>query len=444
LERARDFLGFLGNPQDTFPIVHVSGTSGKGSTCTAIASVLTHAGYRTGLATSPYLQVATEKLQIGQRLIAPGDFASLVDDVLDAAGRWQRRARLERPLSYGEVWVSLMATWFARDQVDLAVIEVGAGGRFDVTNLVRPLVTVVTSVGLDHTATLGPTVEDIAWHKAGIFKRGAAAVTAAADPVALAVLRREAESRGVSLTEVDPERSIEVIASDRAGTRWRMVDEAGQPASPVIQMPQPGGYQAVNGATAVTALRLLERHGFRVSDDDMQAGLAATRLPGRAELMPVSGPPAVLIDVAHNPDKVRALVSGLPFVLGGTGHGAAPPVLLTGALSGKDAGAMMELLVPIISAVVTTAAGVTGKNPISAEMMAETVRQAGFQGVVAVEPDPSRALATAISLARDRGVSVLGTGSLYLAGRIREHWYPADEILRQQTPWPVASDLVLH
>ena len=436
LERARDFLAYLGNPQDTFRIVHVTGTSGKGSTCAAIASVLSHAGYRAGLATSPYLQVATEKLQIGDRLIAPGDFADLTDEVLAAAVRWERQARLDRPLTYGEVWTAMMATWFARERVDLAVVEVGAGGRFDVTNVVRPLLAVVTSVGLDHTATLGPTVEQIAWHKAGIFKPGAAAVTAATDATALDVLRWEAASVGVPLVEIDPDRTIQVIESGPDGTRWRLVDQLGDQSAPVFHSPQPGRYQAINGATALATLRLLERHGFRVSDEALVAGLAAARLPGRAEPMPVSSAPEVLIDAAHNPDKVQALISSLPLVLGSAGERAVQPVLLTGALAGKDAPAMIERLISVASAVVTTSVGVTGKPALPAEELAAVVRDAGFKGPVVSHPAPGQALESALGMAGERGVPLLVTGSLFLAGRIRSHWYRANDILRQRTPWP--------
>jgi dihydrofolate synthase/folylpolyglutamate synthase len=160
--------------------------------------------------------------------------------------------------------------------------------------------------------------------------------------------------------------------------------------------------------------------------------------------MPVLRPPDILLDVAHNPDKVRALVSSLPSVLGGLEGQASPPVLLTGALSNKDARAMMEQLVPLVSTVVTTAVGVTGKEPLSAAAMADAVRLAGFEGAVVAEPEPTQALGTAIRLARERGASVIGTGSLYVAGRLREHWYPARHILRQQTPWPAGTDLVLR
>lgn len=439
LERARAFLAYLDNPQDTFPIVHVTGTSGKGSTCAAIASIMTEAGYRVGLATSPYLQVATEKLQLGHRLIAADAFAALVGEVLTAAERWRRRTRLDRPLTYGEIWMALTATWFAREQVEIAVIEVGAGGRFDVTNLVRPAVTVVTSVGLDHTATLGPSIEQIAWHKAGIFKPGATAVTAASDPAALAVLRQEAATAGVALTEIDPERSVAVVttAGASAGTEWHLVDGEGTAQSSVFHSRQPGRYQAVNGALALTVARCLEDRGFVLSGSAVRQGLAAARLAGRSEWMPSDSGSEVLLDAAHNPDKIRALVSSLPKLIESRVGANRRPVLLTGALAGKDAPAMIEVLLPNVSAVVTTSAGVTGKLPLAADAIARVARARGFAGPVIADSDPHGALVTAMWLASERDVPVLVTGSLYLVGRVRGRWYAGDDILRQRTPWPV-------
>ncbi len=167
------------------------------------------------------------------------------------------------------------------------------------------------------------------------------------------------------------------------------------------------------------------------------AGLAAARLPGRAEQMPVSSAPAVLIDAAHNPDKVGALVSSLPLLLGSVGEQTVQPVLLTGALAGKDVHAMMERLVPVASAIVTTSVGVTGKPALPAEELAGVVRDTGFVGPVVSHPEPEQALDAAKRLARDHGVPLLVTGSLFLAGRVRSHWYRADDILQQRTPWPV-------
>src|SRR5215217_321229 len=177
--RLRRFLARLGDPLLGYPVVHVGGTSGKGSTSTAIAAILHAAGYRVGLHTSPYLQTPAEKLQVDGRLVAPERFVALVDELFATHERWV--AEGEVALTYGEAWVAMSALFFRAEAVDVAVLEVGAGGRFDLTN-------VVTTVGIDHTATLGDTIEAIAWHKAGIIKSGVPAVTAVTDHAALPIL----------------------------------------------------------------------------------------------------------------------------------------------------------------------------------------------------------------------------------------------------------------
>ena len=187
LERTRLILDALSRPQDAYATIHVTGTSGKGSTSAGIAAMLTAAGYRTGLRTSPYLQVATEKLQISHRLIDASSFARAVDDVFEVATRLGLA-----PLVYTEAWAAISYLWFAQRQVDIAVIEVGAGGRFDTTNVITPEVSVITSVGLDHVVSLGPTLADIAWHKAGIIKRHRPVVVGNLRPEALSVVNHEA------------------------------------------------------------------------------------------------------------------------------------------------------------------------------------------------------------------------------------------------------------
>ncbi|MEJ7900916.1 MAG: Mur ligase family protein [Thermomicrobiales bacterium] len=183
--RLRRFLELLGNPHQGYPIIHVGGTSGKGSTSTLVASILTSAGFSTGLHTSPYLQTPAEKLQINGQLVAAETYVALCDTVFAAHDRWLGAG--DEPITYGEAWFALTALFFRESRVDLAVLEVGAGGRFDLTNIVAPVVSVITSVGIDHTSTLGSTIAEIAWHKAGIVKPAVAVVTGVANPEALSI-----------------------------------------------------------------------------------------------------------------------------------------------------------------------------------------------------------------------------------------------------------------
>jgi dihydrofolate synthase/folylpolyglutamate synthase len=428
LARLRAFLAYLGNPHHAYPIVHVGGTSGKGSTAAAIAAVLRAAGYRTGLHTSPYLQAATEKAQVDDALIAPETFADLVAEVLAAAERWA--ASDGGRLTYGEVWVALVARYFAREAVDVAVVEVGAGGRFDLTNVVSPAVSVITSVGLDHTVTLGGTIPAIAWHKAGIVKPGAPAVTAVTDPAALAPIVAEAAAAGVPLARVVPGETFEILRVEPERTLWR----ERRPAAPVLPAP-PGRYQATNAAVAVAAVRLLAERGFAVPPAAIERGLAAVRLPGRFETMPARpGEARVVLDGAHNPQKVGALAADLEALLPRPAESRR--VLVFGVVEAKAHGEMAALLLPQVDAVVATAPHVVGKPGLPAALLAESIAAAGFAGPLLVEPEPLAAVERALALAAGRDDAVLVTGSLYVVGHVRERWFPEPAIVLARTPWP--------
>ena len=427
LARVRRFLALLGDPHLAYPVIHVGGTSGKGSTSTAIAAMLTAAGYRTGLHTSPYLQAATEKLQIDGSLIAPRTFAGLVDELLAAHQTWL--ATGEEPLTYGEIWIGLLATYFAHERVTVAVIEVGAGGRFDLTNVVSPAVSVITSIGLDHTVTLGATIPEIAWHKAGIIKRGAPAVIAVTDPAALGPILAEVAATGASPRRVIPGDTDSLVAAGPNDTTWHE-RATGQEWTIALA----GSFQVANGATAVAAIRALVETtpGFTVPDAAIRAGLAATRIPGRCET--VGGEPRVLLDGAHNPEKMAALAAALP-TLAPVEPGRRRIAVL-GVLEAKEHAAMLAALAPRIDELIATSPQVLAKPSAAAGALAATAREIGFTGPITIEPEPGAALERALSHA-GAGDRVLVTGSLYLVGNVRERWFPTAEIVRQRTPWPV-------
>jgi len=427
--RLRRFLATIGNPHLGYPIVHVGGTSGKGSTSTAIAAILTAAGYRTGLHTSPYLQTPAEKLQVGGRLVEPQMYVSLIDEILAAHARWLEAG--EASLTYGEAWVSLTALFYRACDVDVAVLEVGAGGRFDLTNIIDPVLSVITSVGIDHTHTLGSTIESIAWHKAGIVKPGVPAVTAVTNREALDIIAAEAESTGSPLTIVDPDLAATNITMDAHGTGW-LDGTTGQR----FHTGQRGSFQARNGATAVAAVRALREAGLAIPDEAIDQGLQAARIPGRAELVTDACP--VLLDGAHNEDKVAALAADLPALL--PVAGGAPRVAVLGVLEAKQAQGMMASLVPVMDALVATSPRVTAKEPRAASEIVTLAREAGFHGPVWVEPEPRDAIASAIGLATSAAPgAVFVTGSLYLVGNVRERWYRADDIVLARSPWPGGS-----
>jgi dihydrofolate synthase/folylpolyglutamate synthase len=402
----------LGNPQRNYPTVHVTGTSGKGSTAAAIAAMLTTAGYRVGLRTSPYLQVATEKLQIGPCLIDAFSFGDMVARVLTTAAQLFPLEQTDPPISYAEVWSVLGYWWFAERKVDLAVVEVGAGGRFDATSVIDPVVSVITSVGLDHLVTLGPTIADIAWHKAGIIKPGATVVVGDLPAEALSIVAAEANSAAVDIVRVgDLDDSRPRI---RSGVR---------------------GFRTRNAEVASAVAAVLRQRGFAIPEGAIRCGIELARLPGRFERMPGTVDPPVWIDGAHNEDKIAALTAEATSLW----IGRPRPIIVFGMLRSKDPLRLLAKLGSAASTMVLTEPSVHGKPSFAAGALAGAVTASGFAGAIHVEPDPHAAVLLAENVARSEGSSVLVTGSMYLAGQVRSRWFRDHDIVLQRTPWPTAS-----
>ncbi len=418
LARLRAFLRFLNDPQDAYPVVHVTGTSGKGSTAAFIASILDSAGYRVGLHVSPYLQVETEKLQIGRELIAAERFADLVSELDEAVRSWV--ARGGQPLTYGEFWTALAFSAFRAEHVDIAVIEVGVGGRFDLTNVVQPAVSVITTVGLDHIRTLGPTIRDIAWHKAGIIKPGRPAVTGVTEPELLAVLQSEATAVGAPLRVLVPGRDF-----DHAFERGRsfLVDRLHERK---FLLGLAGDFQAMNAALAVAAVQALSPQLPRLPDEAIAQGLATARFPGRFEI--VQHAPTVLLDGAHNPQKLEALLTALDRL-----PRPGRRLIVFGVLDGHDAAAMAAQLATQADLVITTRPRAILREAADPDSLAALFASRSCTALAI--PDVDTAIETALALAGPED-QVIVTGSLYLVGQIREHWYPAADIITQRTCWP--------
>jgi dihydrofolate synthase/folylpolyglutamate synthase len=286
LERMSALLRRLGDPHARLRLVHVTGTKGKGSTCALVASVLRAAGYRVGLFTSPHLTRVEERMQVDGVPIAPAELAALMAEVAPAVRALEADARYPPP-TFFEIGTALGFLHFVRRRCAVAVVEVGLGGRFDSTNVCRPLVSVVTNVGIDHTAQLGHTLEAIAYQKAGIIKRRVPAVSGVVQPGPRAVVRAVAAEVGAPLWEVGPE--------SYPGPEWAVG--------------LPGAHQRANAALARCAIDRLRDAGMPIPDAAVARGLAEVKWPARIEL--VSTAPAVILDTAHNVPSAEALVDTL-------------------------------------------------------------------------------------------------------------------------------------
>ena len=410
LERIQKLLDRMGNPQDRLRFVHVAGTNGKGSTCALLSSVLTAAGYRTGLYISPYILEFRERMQINGEMIPKEDLARLTAQVLPLVKQLEQEGE---PLTEFEFITALAMEWFAQSECDVVVLEVGLGGRFDATNIIKtPLVSVIAAVSLDHTGVLGDTVEQIAFEKAGIIKEGGdTAVFPRQGSGAMEVIRQAAQQRHNRLKLGQPE-ALEPVSSDLLGTRFQY---RGTP----MQMPLIGKHQVQNASTVLAALEFLQEKGFQLSQEAIADGFSRVHFPARLELL--SQKPVFLLDGAHNPNGTEALAAALRQYLPGKKITA-----VMGMLADKDTTAAIAHLKGLFDQVYT----LTPDNPraMDAPALADLWKGLGISAQAA--DTPRQAVEMALAHAGDEGAVVV-CGSLYLAAQVRPI---AIEILQSQSP----------
>ena len=274
LERIRALLGQLGDPQQQLRFVHVAGTNGKGSVCACLASVLRAAGYRVGLCTSPFLEDFRERIQVDGEWISPEDLGALTEQVRPVA-----EAMPDHPTEF-ELITAVAMLYFRQCRCDIVVLEVGLGGGLDASNVIDvPEAAVITAMGMDHAAILGPTLADIAAAKAGIIKPGGAVVSCGGCPEAGDVIRRRCREQGAALTEVDFTR-LQVRRTDLTGTELDFAPYEG------LRLPLVGLYQSRNAAVAITAVEVLRQKGWNISDEALRQGSSGT-----APTTPTAWPP---------------------------------------------------------------------------------------------------------------------------------------------------------
>jgi dihydrofolate synthase/folylpolyglutamate synthase len=408
LGRMRRLLALLGDPQIGLPVLHIGGTAGKGSTATIAAALLTAAGYRTGLHTKPHLRRVNERIVVNGAPISDDDLLALIVEAAPAA-------RAVQPTWY-EFTVALAFLHFRRIAVDIAVIEVGLGGTYDGTNVVQPLVAVLTNVGLDHTEILGDTVEEIARDKVAIIKSSCIAITGVTQPSVQAIVAERALSVGAPLWRLGNEIQIERPAERQHAKSNRFGLLVQQHRINHLHIGLLGEHQITNAALAIAATDALASSGLSVPDAVIERTLPAVRVPGRLEV--VGAEPTVVLDGAHNPDKLDALLAALP------AYFTYQRLVIVAAFTRRhDVAAMLARLAPIVDHIVLTSFAMHGDfgpgQAIPPEELAALLATLQPRGTSEVVPDPVTAVATARAWAKpDDCVCV--TGSLYLVGAVRD------------------------
>lgn len=396
LERTRQLLEKMGNPEKKLKFVHIAGTNGKGSTAAMTASILRKAGYRTGLYTSPYIYRFHERMQVDGVEISDEDLAAVTQYVKPLAD-----SMAESPTEF-ELVSCIAFAYFHRMHCDIVVLEVGMGGALDSTNVIEaPEVAVITNIGLDHTEYLGDTVEKIAETKAGVFKPHGHAVVYRSAPSVEAVYERICAERDVSLKKADfdslklKEHTLEGQVFD-CGSRKNLV------------LPLLGDHQLHNASVVLSIADTLIEEGWKISEENIYDGIRDVRWPGRFDI--VCRKPLFIIDGGHNPQCIEALVKNIQDYLAGK-----KVIALTGVLADKDYADMYRPVMPLVDRFVC----ITPPNPrkLDAALLAQYLRQAGARADA--WDNVTDAVKQAMTLAGEDGV-VLCFGSLYSIGEIRD------------------------
>jgi dihydrofolate synthase/folylpolyglutamate synthase len=404
LERMRALLRLLGDPHRRLRVVHVTGTKGKGSTCALLAAALGAAGYRVGSFTSPHLARVEERFRVGDADITPDELAAILTDIAPAVTQLDRLTQFP-PITFFEISTAVAFLHFVRRRCEVVLLEVGLGGRFDSTNVCLPLVSVITSVGLDHVAQLGHTVEAIAYQKAGIVKPRVPAVSGVTEPGPGAVVAAVARANAAPLTVLGRDATLtRSPAGDVTVTttrRW-----------PPLRVGLLGEHQARNAAVALMVIERLRGAGIHVPDDAVRAGFAGVQCPARVEVLRRE-PSVVVVDCAHNVPSAEALVRTLAEAFPGAGRKRA----VVAVSADKPVRDILAALTGYFDEFALTCYTQSARS-VPPARLAELLAAVAPGKPHTVHADP-RAAATHALAATRPGELVCVTGSVFLAGELR-------------------------
>ena len=395
LDRTRELLGKLNDPQKELKFIHIAGTNGKGSTAAMLSSILEEAGYRVGLYTSPFINRFNERMQVNHQPIPDEELAALTEYVRPHAD-----AMADSPTEF-ELITALAMVWFARQKCDIVVLEVGMGGELDSTNIIDvPEAAVIAAMGLDHVKELGPTMADIAMAKAGIIKEGGRVVSYGGNPEADEVIAAVCRARNASLCQPD----FSAIVPGDFSLEGQTFSYKGWRG---LRIPLVGAYQMNNAAVVLETVEVLRQRGWNISDEAVRQGLADTRWPARFEVL--RRDPVFIVDGGHNPHGSRATGESLPRLFPGR-----KITFVTGVMADKDVEHILGLIVPLADQFFT----VRPDNPraMDAGELARRIEAMGAKATACASVQDG--VDRAIQAEGPHGVAC-ALGSLYMSGEVR-------------------------
>jgi dihydrofolate synthase/folylpolyglutamate synthase len=403
LERMRALMQRIGNPHQKYPVIHVAGTKGKGSTAAMIAGGLQAAGYRVGFYTSPHLIDFTERIQVNRQPISKESLVEIIEELKPHIAEIPELTTFELTTAVGFVY-------FAQQHIDIAVVEVGLGGRLDATNIVTPLVSVITSISYDHTAVLGKTLAAIAGEKGGIIKPGRPLVIAPQADEARQVLTDLAMERNAPVLQVGKD-IIYSTGSHSLTSQFFSVAVNEKPESHLdLEIPLLGQHQVENAATAYGAILAARKEGLAIPDEAIQRGFSSVNWMGRFELLQKE--PPVILDSAHNQDSAKRLVETLKTYFPGR-----RVVLVFGVSEDKDVEGMFAELLPITDLLIATQS--IHPRALEAGKLVEMALPYG-KSAIAVLP-LEEAIRYALENVNSDGL-ILVTGSLFVVAAAKQTW----------------------
>jgi len=402
LKRVDCLLDLAGNPHIGGKFIHIAGTKGKGSTATMIASILSEAGFRVGLYTSPHLISFRERIRINGEMISEEQVCDLVTRLKPGIDELRKQSDDLGHISFFDIYTALGLLFFAEQKTDFSVLEVGLGGRLDATNVVEPLVSVITQISYDHMMSLGDTIEEIAAEKAGIIKDNGYVITSPQVSEAMEVIRNTCAEKNARLFEVGKHVRFRKAENSRISVSG-IFDEYEN-----LQIPLIGDHQLINAATAVGALEILRFHSFTISIEDVRTGLQKTKWPARVEV--VQQNPTIILDSAHNAASAAALRSAIE-----SNFSYEKLIIVIAIAQHKDLKGMGRYLCPIADEMILTKVG----NPRAMRPEEMKAELAGICDDVIITQNTASALEKAESLAGPRDLICI-TGSVYLAGEVMQ------------------------